>query len=211
VTRQRAGQTRNFVAISNRDKSHFLLQSFHTRSGAQPVYHLMDYGSKAVSAWSRRLLHCTEFKNELVYTSTPPKYLRSEYPCLLLLAARGEHYSCPLYSCGVNISYRQDLSGYLPHLETRTARVSRNYLWNEPIPTWKAKTLKDWDVVKAIFYAWGTKTEAAGHNFAPSGPPQTRCAVTKRGSTFFFILSAKMLQSVRRHSEIVLIVAINGI
>jgi len=42
--------------------------------------------------------------------------------------------------------------------------------------------LKDWDVVKAIFYAWGAKTEAAGHNFAPSGPPQTRCAVTERGS-----------------------------
>jgi len=41
--------------------------------------------------------------------------------------------------------------------------------------------LKDWDVVKAIFYTWGAKTEAAGHNFAPSGPPQTRCAVTERG------------------------------
>jgi len=42
--------------------------------------------------------------------------------------------------------------------------------------------LKDWDVVKAIFYAWGAKTEAAGHNFSPSGPPHTRSAATERGS-----------------------------
>jgi len=105
VTRQRAGRQRNFFFISDRDKSHFLLQSVHTGSGSQPVYHLKDYGRKAVWAWSRTFLVCTEFKNELVYTSTPPKYLRNEYPWLLFLATRGEQYSWPVYSCGINISW----------------------------------------------------------------------------------------------------------
>jgi hypothetical protein len=60
--------------------------------------------------------------------------------------------------------------------------VASVFLWNGPIPTWKVKTLKDCDVVKAIFPAWGEQTEAGGHNFAPSGPFQTRCAVTEGGS-----------------------------
>jgi hypothetical protein len=78
----------NFVSMSVRDN---ILQSVNSGSGAQLLYHLMDYGGKAVRAWSKPLPPCTEFKNALVYFSTLPKYLRSEYKGNFnLLATRGK-------------------------------------------------------------------------------------------------------------------------
>jgi hypothetical protein len=70
------------------------------------------------------------------------------------------------------------------------------------IPTWKAKTLKHWDVGKAIFPAWGAQREAAGHNDASSGPPQTIRAINERGSVNKqqFILWVTVYQIVRCHN-----------